>query len=151
MVAILLCLCASLFAAACSSSNARSDTDGGTDAGSSTAPTDRAGSGGGSGLAADWRPFSPASPWNTPIAANAGVDPNSGAMITDFANIPEQTTFWINIQDYSIPVYWVDSTAVPSVSVMASLGGSGFRTGAGDDSVAEGRGSAPIPSGAAAA
>jgi len=69
-------------------------------------------------------------------------------MITDFSTIAGQTTFWVNIQQYSVPVYWVDSTKTPMQTVSASLGGTGFRTGAASDSVAAGTGQAPIPSGA---
>lgn len=141
-------LCASLFVTSCSNSGVGAGADAATDTPPDGAPADGSGRDGGKALAADWRPFSAASPWNTPIAADAVVDPNSQSMIADFANIPEQTTFWINIQDYSIPVYWVDSTTVPATTVMASLGGTGFRTGASDDSVAEGRGPAPIPTAA---
>ena len=95
-----------------------------------------------------WRPFNDTSPWNTPIAANPTIDPNSTSMIADFSTVSGQTFFWINIQDYSVPVYFVDSKATPSVTVTASVGGTGFRTGAADDSVAGGTGPAPIPSGA---
>ena len=103
---------------------------------------------GSAGGSAAWRPFSSASPWNTPIGLSAAVDPNSPAMISDLSTISGQTTFWINIQDYSVPVYWVDSTSAPAVTVVAALGGSGFRGGAASDSVAGGTGTAPIPSGA---
>lgn len=104
-----------------------------------------------SGGTSCWRPFNDQSPWNTPIATNAAVDTDSATLIADFSNISGQTQFWINIQDYSVPVYWVDSTTTPMVTVSASLGGTGFRTGAADDSVAAGSGQAPIPSGATAA
>ncbi len=95
-----------------------------------------------------WRPFSDSSPWNTPIASNAAVDPASAQMIADLASIPGQDKFWINIQDYSIPVYWVDSTATPLVTVMAGLGGTGFRTGAPKEGDVAGSGLAPIPANA---
>jgi len=72
-------------------------------------------------------------------------------MIADFSSISGQTQFWINIQDYSVPVYWVDATTTPLVNVSTSLGGTGFRTGAANDGVAGGTGQAPIPSGATAA
>lgn len=142
----------SLSVAACSVSNSGLDGLGGpADARPASTPaatTPTGGVGGTGGGGAAWRPFSAASPWNTPIAAGAAADPNSQSLIADFANVPDQTTFWINIQDYSIPVYWVDAATVPMVTVMAALGGTGFRTGARNDSVAEGRGSAPIPAGA---
>jgi hypothetical protein len=95
-----------------------------------------------------WRPFNDASPWNTPIASGAAVDASSTTMISDLSTIPGQTSFWINIQDYSVPVYWVDSKSTAMATVTASLGGSGFRMGAASDSVAGGTGPAPIPPGA---
>jgi hypothetical protein len=95
-----------------------------------------------------WRPFNDQSPWNTPISGTAALDPDSATLVTDFSSIAGQTEFWINIQDYSIPVYGVASAATPMVTVSASLGGTGFRTGAASDSVTAGSGLAPIPSGA---
>ncbi len=94
-----------------------------------------------------WRPFDDASPWNTVIPGAPALDPGSSALITDFSTIAGQTSIWVNIQQYSVPVYWVDAST-PSVTVAASLGGTGFRTGASSDSVAAGTGLAPIPSGA---
>lgn len=96
---------------------------------------------------AAWRPFNATSPWNTPIAASATVDPSSAALITDFSTIAGQTTLYVNIQQYSVPVYWVDSST-PSVTVTSSVGGTGFRTGATSSTAAAGTGLAPIPTGA---
>jgi hypothetical protein len=95
-----------------------------------------------------WRPFSDTSPWNTVIPNGSALDPGSSTMITDLSTIAGQTTIWVNIQQYSVPVYRVDSTMTPMVTVSASLGGTGFRMGAASDSVAAGTGPAPIPSGA---
>jgi hypothetical protein len=108
------------------------------------------GSGGGAGTGGDtcWRPFSDQSPWNMPIASDAAVDATSTTLIADFSSIAGQTQFWINIQDYSVPVYWVDSTTTPMVTVTAGMGGTGFRIGAASVSVAAGSGLAPIPAGA---
>jgi hypothetical protein len=114
------------------SADARSPTEGGVD----------------SGDAGLWRPFDDASPWNTVIPSGAAIDPNSSTMIADLSSIAGETTFWINIQQYSVPVYWVDSMKTPMVTVSASLGGTGFRTGAASDSASAGTGLAPIPSGA---
>jgi hypothetical protein len=100
------------------------------------------------GTSSMWRPFDDASPWNTVIPSGAALDPGSSTMIADLTSIPGQTTLWINIQQYSVPVYWVDSTMTPSQTVSASLGGTGFRTGAANDSASAGTGPAPIPSGA---
>jgi hypothetical protein len=110
-----------------------------------------AGSPGADSAVTTWRPFTDASPWNSPIAATPTVDANSATLIADLANIAGQTSLWINLQQYSVPVYWVDSTTMPMVSVRTSLGGTGFRTGAASDSVAVGSGVAPIPPGAIAA
>lgn len=98
-----------------------------------------------------WRPFSDSSPWNTRLSASPAVDPASTQMIADFSSIPGQDQFWINIQDYSIPLYWVDSTVTPTAKVMAELGATGFRTGASRDSEVAGSGLAPIPADAMAA
>ena len=103
---------------------------------------------GGASTVSCWRPFNDQSPWNTPVAANAAVDANSSTLISDLSTISGQTKFWINIQDYSIPVYWVDSTTAPMVTVTTGMGGTGFRIGAASDGVAAGSGSAPIPAGA---
>jgi hypothetical protein len=117
-------------------------------AGAGDAATDAAGSAvaGTGGVA--WRPFANDSIWNTPIPSGAAVDPDSATLIADLSTIPNQGQFWINIQQYSIPVYFVDKTMTPLVTVMAGLGGTGFRTGAADDSVAAGAGMVPIPVGA---
>jgi hypothetical protein len=104
--------------------------------------------GGDAGDSGVWRPFDDTSPWNTQISSTAALDSASPTLITDLSTIPGQTTIWINIQQYSVPVYWVDSATSPTVTVSASLGGTGFRTGAASDSVAAGTGPAPIPTGA---
>ena len=162
---ILLAAALSSVAAACGGQSSAIDRSGSLDGGGTTGANTggavgagggaggtgggtSSGAGGQAGTGGAWRPFSSSSPWNTPIAANPAIDPNSAAMITDFSTISGQTTFWINIQNYSVPVYWVDSTTTPMVNVVASLGGTGFRGGAADDSVSGGTGSAPIPSGA---
>jgi hypothetical protein len=127
--------------------------DGGAPAVDAGAPEGAAapGSEGGSSTdasSAAWRPFDDTSPWNTLVPGDAATDPDSGAMIADFASIAGQTTIWINIQQYSVPVYWVDSATTPMQTVSASVGGTGFRTGATSDSASAGTGLAPIPSGA---
>jgi hypothetical protein len=103
---------------------------------------------GAAGATALWRPFADTSVWNTPIASGAAVDSSSAALIGDLSSISGQTTIWINIQSYSVPVYWVDAATAANSTVMAALGGTGFRMGAASDSVAAGSGPAPIPSGA---
>jgi hypothetical protein len=57
-----------------------------------------------------WRPFSDNSPWNQPIPANARTDPDSSAAIADFAL---RGALYINIRDWSIPVYFVDAEHTP--------------------------------------
>ena len=53
-----------------------------------------------------WRPFSDVSPWNTPIPANAPIDQDSSELIADFAG---RGALYINMSEWSVPVYYVDS------------------------------------------
>ena len=119
---------------------------GATQGGGGTTP--QGGTGGTGGSAGNWRPFSDTSPWNTPIAADPAVDPASAALVADWSTVPGQTTLWINITTYSMPVYWVDSTTTPMVTVAAAVGGTGFRDGAVNPWDAAASGPAPIPAGA---
>lgn len=57
-----------------------------------------------------WRPFSDDSPWNQPIPPAARTDSDSSAAIVDFAS---RGALYINIQDWSIPVYFVDADQTP--------------------------------------
>jgi hypothetical protein len=76
-----------------------------------------------------YRPFNDQSPWNTPIAAGAGVAPDSDALIADFATSSQWPYLSINIDSYSIPVYHVDSST-PMASMQATIiGGEGFTNG----------------------
>ena len=61
-------------------------------------------------LLSTWRPFSDASPWNTPVPANAKIDPRSAELIADFAS---KGGLKINMEDWSIPVYYVNSENTP--------------------------------------
>jgi len=61
-----------------------------------------------------WRPFSPASPWNQPIRAQAPADPDSAKLIEDLAS---RGPFQVNIKDWSIPVYYVDADQTPRWNV----------------------------------
>lgn len=77
-------------------------------------------------LVKSWRPFSDDSPWNQPIAASAASDRNSPAMIADFAS---RGAFFINIADWSVPVYFVDAAHTPKHDVGDSrpgIYGAGF-------------------------
>ncbi|MCK6549745.1 hypothetical protein L6R52_28165 [Myxococcota bacterium] len=90
-----------------------------------------------------WRPLSADSPWNTPIGSSPAIDPDSAAMIEHFATSSDQWP-WIDvaIAQYSVPVYFVDSTTTPMVNVnVTRVAGEGFH----DDP------RAPIPAGAMAA
>jgi hypothetical protein len=90
-----------------------------------------------------WRPFAAGSPWNTRIAANPAVDPNSATLIADLAVSSPWPFFGINIDGFSIPVYYATSST-PRVRVEAELGGSGFPGRNGMDGAAM----VPIPAGA---
>ena len=73
-----------------------------------------------------WRPFNKRSIWNTKIPAGAKTDPNSQQLI-DSLSIGG---FYINIHDWSIPVYFVDSDTIPKVNVINSrpgIYGKGFK------------------------
>lgn len=63
-----------------------------------------------SATATVWRPFSEASPWNQLIPAGAPSDPDSAAMIDDFAS---RGSLYVNIQDWSVPVYEIDAEHTP--------------------------------------
>jgi len=63
-----------------------------------------------------WRPFSPDSPWNEKIPSSARTDPQSDSLISDFA----KGGFLVNIGDWSVPVYYVNSATVPKVQVINS-------------------------------
>ena len=55
------------------------------------------------------RLFSPDSFWNQPIPENPEVDPRSGSIIAQLSNEPGEP-FWINCNEYAIPVYEVDDS-----------------------------------------
>lgn len=57
-----------------------------------------------------WRPFSDDSPWNQPIPADARSDRDSAPLIDGLAS---RGAFFINIRDWSIPVYFVDADTTP--------------------------------------
>ena len=61
-----------------------------------------------------WRPFSSDSPWNQRIPATAATDRESTALIGDFAS---RGPLFINIRDWSVPVYFVDSDHTPKRDV----------------------------------
>lgn len=92
-----------------------------------------------------WRPFGADSPWNTPIAANPEIEPDSAGLIADFiGSSPWGPHLDVNIPEYSIPLYWADASTT-SYRVLADYGGDGW---SGNDG-ANASGMMPIPAGAA--
>lgn len=102
------------------------------------------GSGGASGAGA-WRPFNDQSPWNTLIADDPELEPDSAELIADFeSSSPYGEHLDVNIAGYSIPLFYVDSST-PTVEVVCDIGGEGFSSSDGFDATA----SVPMPAGAA--
>lgn len=89
----------------------------------------------------DWRPFSAESPWNTKIAPDAKIDPDSDALTGVFADL---NPLHINMPEWSVAVYYVDQTQTPKKPVQA-LYPDQYGTGFGPDALI------PIPDGAKAA
>jgi hypothetical protein len=59
---------------------------------------------------ATWRPFADTSPWNTPIPADAKIDDQSDELMADFAG---DGAMYININQWSVPVFYVDMASTP--------------------------------------
>jgi len=59
--------------------------------------------------------FSDSSFWNQPIGKNPEIDPRSDYFISLLSKDPSFQSFGININRYTIPVFEVDSTALPVV------------------------------------
>jgi hypothetical protein len=78
---------------------------------------------------AAWRPFNAESPWNTPIAPNAALAPDSAALVADLARSSKWPFFTINIEPYGIPVYWADSRTPRRHVATTLVGGQGFHEG----------------------
>ena len=57
-----------------------------------------------------WRPFSIDSPWNKTLSDDSAIDPRSAKLIADFAS---RGPLYINIKEWSIPVYYVESSQTP--------------------------------------
>jgi len=73
-----------------------------------------------------WRPFNKTSIWNTKIPVDAKTDPQSAQLIDSLA----LGAFYINMHDWSIPVYFVNSDTIPKVNVINSrpgIYGKGFK------------------------
>lgn len=58
-----------------------------------------------------WRPFAADSPWNTPIPANAVADKDTSALIEGLVS---HGALFINIAEWSIPVYYIDMSQTPT-------------------------------------
>ena len=88
-----------------------------------------------------WRPFAASSPWNTPLGPSPAIDPNSNTMITTLSHSSSGGRFYINIDGWTIPVYYADaSTPAYTVPCINEWGACGPGFG----------GDVPIPSGAQA-
>ncbi|MBW2523225.1 MAG: hypothetical protein JRI23_03580 [Deltaproteobacteria bacterium] len=102
---------------------------GGTPTGTSTGIGGQGGSGTGTGTGGTtgaWRAFNDQSPWNTPIGADPAIDPDSDALIADFATSSTWPFLGINIASYGIPVFWADSSTPMANVDTTGLGGEGF-------------------------
>lgn len=84
-----------------------------------------------------WRPFTAASPWNTPIDSRAPVHPESAALIAGLRDSAPGMGIYINIPEFSVPVYWVDAST-PLVEVFGAVTNIGM----------PGTFMAPVPAGA---
>lgn len=79
--------------------------------------------------AADWRPFSPDSPWNTKIPADAKIDPNSDVLVVD---VGRGGGLYVNMPEWSVMVKYFDSALAPRRGVRALYAGrygAGFEPG----------------------
>jgi len=61
-----------------------------------------------------WRPFAADSPWNTPIPESPEIDAQSKGLISDFAG---GGSLYINIAEWSVPVYYIDMDETPKHEV----------------------------------
>jgi hypothetical protein len=64
-----------------------------------------------------WRPFSNNSPWNTKISENPEIDPNSDKMIADLFKSVSKGKIYININNWSIPVFYVNEKKTKWVDI----------------------------------
>ncbi len=73
-----------------------------------------------------WRPFSNYSPWNERIPPNVKIDPRSYQLIDRLAG----GGFYINIKDWSVPVYFINEDTITKVNIINSrpgIYGKGFK------------------------
>lgn len=59
---------------------------------------------------AGWRPFSPDSPWNTKIPADASIDPGSTEYI---AGVASDNALYINMNEWTVATYYIDAATTP--------------------------------------
>lgn len=79
-----------------------------------------------------WRPFSSSSPWNTPIPNQPPLDPDSADMVRELS----YGGLFVNLPEWSVPVYEVDSRYTRALPVYANrhnsdgtpIAGPGFET-----------------------
>jgi len=106
---------------------------------------DGGGGGGDGGSSGVWRPFADDSPWNSRIPADPAIDPDSAAMIADWAiSSPFGPHLDVNMTGYSIPRFDAQPST-PTYLVTCDLGGLGFASSDGFDATA----TIPIPGDAA--
>jgi hypothetical protein len=82
--------------------------------------------------------YSSSSPWNTPIASGAAIDPNSSAMVNALVAAGNSQGFLVTWKSWSVPIYYANSTT-PKTSVSLTASWAPANTMAG----------VPIPSNAA--
>lgn len=97
------------------------DDGGGPEGRDSGAPT--AGRDSGAPPTGAWRPFSDASPWNTPIPSDATLRPDSDELVAQLRASSDQGLF-VSITPWSVPVYYVDDST-PRVEVRTPLSNEG--------------------------
>jgi hypothetical protein len=66
-------------------------------------------------LPADFRAFSPSSPWNTPIATYPKVDPDSDIMIRNLKNTSRKLKG--NITSWSVPLFVINENNTPKKNI----------------------------------
>lgn len=69
----------------------------------------------GTDLPAGYRPFAPDSPWNTPVAEDAALAPDSAAMIGRLAAVAGRLT--ASTRKWTIPLFVIDAAACPQIAL----------------------------------
>jgi hypothetical protein len=96
----------------------------------------------GMSLPANFSPFAASSPWNTPIAANPEVDPDSDLMISNLcAQVTDLGAAFIK---WTTPVHVIDSLQCPKVNVYSIKGPKNVDVDPNQDGIVEG---IPMPAG----